>query len=181
MTFNSLSFKVRLVGSEHTLYQGQVEVLFNGVWAGICQNYNWDFPEANVACRQLGYHGAVQPTYHGPSAIGIDDVRLTNVHCLGNETSILNCTHDLFGVGRNCRSGEVGVRCSPSGEDIRNFKGLFVYVFLCFFFFNGNRLFLVLVQQPSSFCLFLLLFRLCLRIALFWFEHLNRPVVCSAK
>ena len=54
MTFNSLSFKVRLVGGEHTLYQGQVEVLFNGVWAGICQNYNWDFPEANVACRQLG-------------------------------------------------------------------------------------------------------------------------------
>lgn len=49
------------------------------------------------------------------------------------------------------------------------------------FFLNGNRLFLVLVQQPSSFCLFLLLFRLWLRMALFWFEHLNRPVVCSLK
>lgn len=119
--------EVRLVGGEHTLYQGQVEVLFNGVWAGICHNYNWDFPEANVACRQLGYHGAVQPTYHGPSAIGIDDVRLTNVHCLGNETSILNCTHDWLGVGRNCWSGEVGVRCSPSVRLVRGLsarKGL---------------------------------------------------------
>ena len=74
------------------------------------------------------------------------------------------------------------MRCSPSGEDIRNFKGLFVYVpEKVFFFLNGNRLFLVLVQQPSSFCLFLLLFRLYLRMALFWFKHLNRPVVCSAK
>ncbi|XP_022799247.1 scavenger receptor cysteine-rich domain superfamily protein-like isoform X2 [Stylophora pistillata] len=51
-------------GGELTSYQGQVEVLFNGVWAGICYDYDWDFPEANVVCRQLGYHGAAQPTYH---------------------------------------------------------------------------------------------------------------------
>ena len=81
----------------------------------------------------------MQPTYHGPSAIGIDDVRLTNVHCLGNETSILNCTHDWLGVGSNCWSGEVGVRCSPSGEDIRNFKGLFVYVPEKVFFFKRKQ------------------------------------------
>lgn len=93
--------------------------MFNGVWAGICYDYDWDFPEANVVCRQLGYHGAAQPTYHERFQTGKDDVKVTNVHCLGNETSILKCTHNLFGVGRNCWIGEVGVACSPSVRLVR--------------------------------------------------------------
>ena len=121
MIFHSLFLVVRLVGGEHALYQGRVEVLFNGVWARICHDYRWYFQEADVVCRQLGYHSAVQPLYNRAFAIGTGVIGVSNVQCTGNETLISKCTHRGLGwsvVSHCSHEDDVGVMCSPSGENI---------------------------------------------------------------
>ena len=96
-------------------------------WGGICDDY-WTDNEANVACRQLGFVGAVDDmgrTLDGqgrslpPLYFGAPDesakMWLDNVQCTGKETSLLECPrHRNLAVGQhNCRPSEaVGVRCS---------------------------------------------------------------------
>lgn len=47
---------IRLAGSSNSS-TGRLEIYYNSQWGTVCQN-NFGFPEANVACRELGYSGA---------------------------------------------------------------------------------------------------------------------------
>ena len=44
-------------GSVSETDRGTVQYCYSGTWYSAC-NVGWDCPEANVACRQLGYIGA---------------------------------------------------------------------------------------------------------------------------
>ena len=51
-----LDGKLRLVGGT-TPNRGRLEILKNGLWGTVC-SFHFDKAEADVACRQMGFHHA---------------------------------------------------------------------------------------------------------------------------
>ena len=52
---------IRLIvdGAPSPTNEGTVEMYYKGIWATICYE-NWDFTDAEVACRMLGFRTAIQ-------------------------------------------------------------------------------------------------------------------------
>lgn len=50
--------------TNENLISGNVEILHNGKWGSVCDD-EWDFLEATVVCRQLGYDEAIKATGNG--------------------------------------------------------------------------------------------------------------------
>jgi len=94
-----------------SIYEGRVEILVNGQWGTICDDY-WFDTDASVVCRQLGYSadGAIARSRaafgQGSGPIVLDDVR-----CNGTELIITDCPSNDVLV-HNCRHYEdAGVHC----------------------------------------------------------------------
>ena len=58
---------VRGTVAEDTLSSGRLEIYINGEWGTICDDY-FDQTVATVACKQLGFSGAI--TYRTSSSAG---------------------------------------------------------------------------------------------------------------
>ena len=109
---NTSPLQLRLIeGSDK---QGRLEILYYGVWGFICFD-SFSFNSANVACRRLGFPGAVevQQINTRSTTSPTSPMWLTYVHCFGNETAIEQCPHSGFG---NPAFGcdyyrDVGVQC----------------------------------------------------------------------
>ncbi|PFX29780.1 Lysyl oxidase-like 2 [Stylophora pistillata] len=93
---------VRLKGGKH-LYEGRIEVLYNGTWKAVC-DHGWERNGARVVCRMLGFPDVLRYTkgYHAfgvgkPGKFWLDDVR-----CSGEEDSIDKCSHRPWGR-HNCQ------------------------------------------------------------------------------
>ena len=89
---------------------GRIEIFYGGAWGTICDQ-GWDIEDAEVACQQLGYQGAV--SFLGSAAFGEGEgvVWLEEVECEGNETKLADCVFPGWGVGSCNHSQDVGIVC----------------------------------------------------------------------
>ena len=93
----------------------------HGHWGRVCDDF-WDFYDAEVVCRQLGFPGAEQPTCCGRYfGTGSGPHFMASVNCTGKENSLLDCSH----VGKDDLScsghSSAGVICKlnkPNGKNL---------------------------------------------------------------
>ena len=109
-----IEFIIRLVGGS-SYYEGRVEVNYNGEWGTVC-DVGWDYDDAYVVCRQLGFGSSATPYYSAYFGQGSGPILLDNVTCTGSESTLANCDHLGVGVTRSCsHSEDAGVRCYHNG------------------------------------------------------------------
>ena len=98
--------------------KGRVEVFYNGTWRTVCSDsYYWDFTNANIVCRQLGFPGALMTARTSQSrrrASGQREMWFRS-KCEGDETEVTNCYHDRWSSYCSNRK-EAYVRCI-TGDD----------------------------------------------------------------
>ena len=103
---------VRLVGGSNA-NEGRIEVFFNNVWGSVCMN-GFNEKEAGVVCRQLGFPSSNAQIKRSDAAFGVGSgpIWLSNVQCLGSESSLNKCFHNGWGYLYNCDSAEAGIICA---------------------------------------------------------------------
>ena len=85
----------------------------NGEWGTVCDD-GWDFNDAQVVCRELGFGSAVAATDSAFYGQGRGRIWLDDVGCVGTEWTIRNCSHRGWGRVYSCYHLEdAGVKCTP--------------------------------------------------------------------
>ncbi|XP_072496369.1 scavenger receptor cysteine-rich domain-containing group B protein isoform X1 [Notamacropus eugenii] len=109
------SGRLRLVSGNGPC-QGRVEVLHESRWGTVCDD-DWDFADAQVACREAGCGRAVGATVLAYFGYGKGPVLLDNVDCTGMETRLADCFHLGWGQ-HNCGHHEdAGAICREPGVE----------------------------------------------------------------
>ena len=102
---------VRLVGGSY--YQGTVEVFHNGRWGTICDD-SWQYRDADVVCRQLGFlHGSQRLLYRAYYGEGQGPIWIDEIKCPYDAKTILECSPEPSKWGdHDCTKREdAGVEC----------------------------------------------------------------------
>ena len=106
---------VRLMGGTTPL-EGRVEVFLLGHWGTVC-DYNWDFVDAIVVCRQLGYPGAVEAPRNAAFGAGSGPSWYYSVYCTGTERNLTECSKSSSNFGSACpHSRDAGAVCSSQSH-----------------------------------------------------------------
>ena len=98
-------------------YGGRVEVFYKGKWGKICTN-GWDFSDAQVICRQLGFEEALAEFIGSNVEDGNITSVMVDVSCNGEEVELASCarTDGKLNVPGQCRGDGKGSQalCQPS-------------------------------------------------------------------
>ena len=118
--------------SNPTFSAGRLEIFVNGEWGTICNDY-FDLTDASVACKQLGYSGAIRFGSSGNEGYatiyimqcaclncirhyrfnsGSGQIWLDDLHCTATDITLLSCRHREIGT-HNCGHYEdIAVFCN---------------------------------------------------------------------
>ena len=88
-----------------------MEIYYKDTWGTVCDDH-WDKNDSRVVCRQLGYSSAVSVPHRVQFGEGSGKIWLDDVHCQGNENSIVNCRHRPWGEHDCGHHEDVSVICS---------------------------------------------------------------------
>ena len=92
--------------------EGRVEIFHAGHWGTVCDDF-WDMKDAQVVCNQLGYPYTVAARKRAIFGEGNGHIWLSDVHCVGNESSIEDCVHAGWNANGYCYHFEdASVICS---------------------------------------------------------------------
>ena len=114
---------VRLVGGS-TAQEGRVEFCNDNTWGTVCDD-SWGTADASVVCRQLGFPVTEAVSFSNAAfGQGTGPIFLDDVNCIGNESSLADCSHSGIGIHNCAHSDDAGVRCqatspttpSPTGQ-----------------------------------------------------------------
>lgn len=113
---------------------GRLEIFINSAWGSVCAD-SFNMTDADVACRQLGYEGAVSTdtSFHTPYGRGTDGpVWLDEVNCSDDLLHLLSCANDGIGEHDCDHFSDVAVECVnqprpaiPQSMDVRLRGGAF--------------------------------------------------------
>ena len=100
---------IRLQGGTTT--QGRVEICNANEWGTVCDDF-WGTPDAQVACRQLGFAPNSAVALTSGFTNGVGRIWLDNVQCRGTESRLISCPANPIGSHNCVHSEDAGVRCS---------------------------------------------------------------------
>lgn len=113
---------------------GRLEIFINSTWGSVCAD-NFNKTDADVACRQLGYEGAVSTdtSFHTPFGRGLEGpVWLDEVNCSDTLLHLLSCAYDGVGEHDCDHFSDVAIVCVdqprpavPQAMDVRVTGGAF--------------------------------------------------------
>ncbi|XP_018571935.1 uncharacterized protein LOC108911476 [Anoplophora glabripennis] len=112
-------YSIKLAGTGKS-NEGRVEVTAFGKTGYICDD-QFGMKDANVVCRELGFQlGAAEIKGNSYFAADIKEKNtlymIDDLDCLGNETTLIDCSFPGWGV-HNCRNQEIaGVVCKTPQE-----------------------------------------------------------------
>ena len=104
-----VEYDIRLSGGS-VPNEGRVEVYRYSSWRIIC-DYSWDIYDAHVACRQLGYLGAVRAHNNSYFSGRSLSTFATHVNCIGTESYISECSYSGSRYSSCSSSQTSGVVC----------------------------------------------------------------------
>ena len=125
---NPLNTLARLVNG-NSPSEGRVEVYHDGIWGTVC-DHSWSSRESRILCQSLGFPDQVSTLYNAYFGEGTGAILLNHVNCVGNESSIFNCSHNGIGNNHCGHNDDVGVKCQQTGKLSGNTS--FNYLFTCF-------------------------------------------------
>uniref|UniRef100_A0A8C1JV61 Soluble scavenger receptor cysteine-rich domain-containing protein SSC5D n=1 Tax=Cyprinus carpio TaxID=7962 RepID=A0A8C1JV61_CYPCA len=83
---------------------GRVEVLHDGQWGTVCDDY-WDQTDATVVCREIGCGNVIEAKSVAYFGEGSGEIWMDNVNCNGTESSLMDCKTLGWGI-HNCVHSE---------------------------------------------------------------------------
>lgn len=105
---------VKLVGTDKD-YKGTVALYHNGKWGTICDD-SWNYRDADVVCRMLGFERAYRiyyRAYFGQGPGTVNEIWIDQINCPNSAESLLDCSPPPSEWGNHdCKKSEdAGVHC----------------------------------------------------------------------